>query len=105
MCGIWIQASIDGFYLLMQQCQLNSIANPSGAITAQNRADESQNTGFAFYKCNVTGSGSIYLGRAWGPASRVVYSFTYFDDIILPAGWFDWNDPSRQAYVILTIAH
>jgi pectinesterase len=47
-------------------------------------------------RCVVTGSGNIYLGRAWGPASRVVYSYTYFDDIILPQGWFNWADPSRE---------
>ncbi|KAH7428011.1 hypothetical protein KP509_10G071300 [Ceratopteris richardii] len=98
-----IEGSIDfifgngrSFYV---QSRLHSIANPTGSLTAQKRASTSENTGFSFVKCVVTGSGSIYLGRAWGPASRVVYSFTYFDDIIRPEGWFDWGDSSRQKTV------
>ncbi|KAH7428010.1 hypothetical protein KP509_10G071200 [Ceratopteris richardii] len=99
----YIEGSIDfifgngrSFYV---QSRLHSIANPSGSLTAQKRQTTSENTGFSFVKCVVTGSGSIYLGRAWGPASRVVYSFTYFDDIIRPEGWFDWGDKSRQKTV------
>lgn len=99
----YIEGSIDfifgdgrSFYL---QCRLHSIANPNGSLTAQKRMSTSEDTGFSFVKCVVTGSGSIYLGRAWGPASRVVYSLTYFDNIILPQGWFDWGDSSRQKTV------
>ncbi|KAH7428014.1 hypothetical protein KP509_10G071400 [Ceratopteris richardii] len=99
----YIEGSIDfifgngrSFYL---ECRLHSIANPSGSLTAQKRESTSEDTGFSFLRCVVTGSGSIYLGRAWGPASRVVYSFTYFDDIIRPEGWFDWGDKARQKTV------
>ncbi|KAI5084690.1 hypothetical protein GOP47_0000859 [Adiantum capillus-veneris] len=99
----YIEGSIDfifgngrSFYM---QCRLHSIANPSGSLTAQKRATTTEETGFSFVKCVVTGSGSIYLGRAWGPASRVVFSLTYFDNIILPQGWFDWADPNRQKTV------
>ncbi|KAH7441909.1 hypothetical protein KP509_03G061600 [Ceratopteris richardii] len=102
--GCMIEGSIDfifgngrSFYI---DCRLHSIANPTGgSITAQKRSDTSEDTGFSFVECVVTGSGSIYLGRAWGPASRVVYSFTYFDDIIRPEGWYDWGDSSRQETV------
>ncbi|MCO5595128.1 hypothetical protein L7F22_049166 [Adiantum nelumboides] len=99
----YIEGSIDfifgngrSFYM---QCRLHSIANPSGSLTAQKRQSTDENSGFSFVKCVVTGSGSIYLGRAWGPASRVVFSLTYFDNIILPQGWFDWADPKRQKTV------
>ena len=79
-----------------QQCRIHSIATPNGSLTAQKRESTSENTGFSFVRCVVTGSGNIYLGRAWGRASRVVYAYTYFDNIILPQGWFNWGDPSRE---------
>ncbi|KAH6803118.1 Pectin lyase-like superfamily protein [Perilla frutescens var. frutescens] len=47
----------------------------------------------------VTGSGALYLGRAWGPFSRVVFSYTYMDNIIIPKGWYNWGDPSREMTV------
>ncbi|KAH7440755.1 hypothetical protein KP509_03G008900 [Ceratopteris richardii] len=99
----YIEGSIDFIFgngrSFYSRCRLHSIANPTGSITAQKRQTTDENTGFSFVKCVVTGSGSIFLGRAWGPASRVVYSATYFDDIIIPQGWFDWGDASRQKTV------
>ncbi|TQE02363.1 hypothetical protein C1H46_012002 [Malus baccata] len=47
----------------------------------------------------VTGSGALYLGRAWGPFSRVVFAYTYMDNIIIPKGWYNWGDPNREMTV------
>ncbi|CAN1843894.1 Probable pectinesterase 53 [Linum perenne] len=68
----------------------------AGAVTAQGRNSMLQDTGFSFVNCKVTGSGVLYLGRAWGPFSRVVFAYTYMDNIILPKGWYNWGDPSRE---------
>ncbi len=85
----------------MQKCHLNSIANPgSGSLTAQKRSSKGEDTGFSFVGCVVTGSGPIYLGRAWGPYSRVVFIRTYIEDLIIPAGWYDWGLSSRRQYVL-----
>ncbi len=85
----------------MQKCHLNSIANPgSGSLTAQKRSSKGEDTGFSFVGCVVTGSGPIYLGRAWGPYSRVVFIRTYIEDLIIPAGWYDWGLSSRRKYVL-----
>jgi hypothetical protein len=82
--------------LYLQTCQLNSIANPgSGSLTAQKRTGN-ENTGFSFVGCTITGSGPIYLGRAWGPNSRVVFIYCTIADIITPAGWYDWGVSSRD---------
>jgi hypothetical protein len=59
-----------------------------------------QDTGFSFVNCKVTGSGALYLGRAWGPFSRVIFAYTYMDNIIIPKGWYNWGDPNREMYVI-----
>jgi pectinesterase len=51
--------------------------------------------------CKVTGSGpaTVYLGRAWGPYSRVVFAFTEFANIINPVGWYNWQDAAREGTV------
>ncbi|KAI5080892.1 hypothetical protein GOP47_0004075 [Adiantum capillus-veneris] len=98
--GCFIQGSIDFIFgdgqSYYESCQLNSIATSSGSLTAQKREQPSENTGFSFVNCKVTGSGMIYLGRAWGAYSRVVFLFTYIDDIIKPVGWNDFGDSSNQ---------
>lgn len=68
----------------------------SGAIAAHERESPYDDTGFSFVNCKVTGSGSVFLGRAWGEYSRIIYSKCYFDAIIHPQGWSDWDVPSRQ---------
>ncbi|KAH9316416.1 hypothetical protein KI387_025043, partial [Taxus chinensis] len=56
-------------------------------------------TGYVFLNCKVTGGGKMFLGRAWGPYSRVIFAFTYMADIIFPQGWDDWKDPTREKSV------
>lgn len=78
---------------------LQSTATRAGAIAAHHRDSPYENTGFSFVNCVVNGTGSIFLGRAWGNYSTTVYSYCYFDSIIIPVGWSDWNRPYRQKYV------
>ncbi|KAI5080893.1 hypothetical protein GOP47_0004076 [Adiantum capillus-veneris] len=96
----FIQGSIDFVFgnglSYYDGCELRSIATSSGSLTAQKREKPSENTGFSFVNCKVTGSGMIYLGRAWGSYSRVVFLFSYIDKIIVPAGWNDFGDSSSQ---------
>ncbi|XP_021771360.1 pectinesterase QRT1-like [Chenopodium quinoa] len=98
-----IQGSVDFIFgnarSLYQNSVLHSIANRSGAIAAHHRNTPEENTGFSFLNCTINGSGLIYLGRAWGPYSRAIYSYCDIDDIIAPEGWSDWGDPERQKYV------
>ncbi|GLJ39179.1 hypothetical protein SUGI_0798620 [Cryptomeria japonica] len=85
---------------LYEKCHLHTIPRQNGAIAAQRRNASGEATGFVFLNCKVTGGGLMYLGRAWGYYSRVIFAFTYMDDIIFPEGWNDWNDPTRQKLVI-----
>lgn len=87
----------------MQSCDVHAIAPVTGAVTAQGRSSMLDDTGFSFLNCRVTGSGALYLGRAWGPFSRVVFAYTYMDNIIIPKGWFNWGDPSREMYALSTL--
>jgi pectinesterase len=81
---------------MLQKCQLHSIANPYGSISAQKRSFPTSNTGYSFVSCVVSGSGYIFLGRAWGPYSRVIFSYTFLSSIIRPEGWDDFGVALNQ---------
>ncbi|KAF7836496.1 putative pectinesterase 8 [Senna tora] len=104
----FIQGSIDFIFgngrSFYEDCQIDSIADSTqkfinGAVTAQGRSLDTDNTGFAFVNCNIGGKGRIWLGRAWGPYSRVIFAFTTMSDVIVPEGWNDFNVPSRDQTV------
>ncbi|XP_071689013.1 putative pectinesterase 11 [Rutidosis leptorrhynchoides] len=83
-----------------ENCQLNSLANNLGVITAQHRNSPSENTGFVFAGCKITGLNSgTALGRPWGPFSRVIFANTYMSNTVSPEGWRDWDDPRNQRTV------
>ncbi|XP_027367902.1 probable pectinesterase 53 [Abrus precatorius] len=98
-----IQGSVDFIFgsgrSLYENCYLNSTTKKVASITAQKRTNSSLESGFSFKNCTVTGSGQVYLGRAWGDYSRVVFSYTYMDKIVLPKGWSDWGDQKRDLRV------
>lgn len=80
----------------MQNCELKSTAKKVASLTAQKRNNLSMLSGFSFKDSKVTGSGQVYLGRAWGDYSRVVFSYTFMENIVLPQGWSDWGKQSRD---------
>lgn len=92
----WIFGNGQSFYMY---CKMTSIAvGGSGSVTAQKR-DSNSKTGFVFFQCKIGGSGSIYLGRAWGAYSRVIFYQCQIANMIRPEGWMDWADPARQKTV------
>ncbi|KAK4746346.1 hypothetical protein SAY87_012658 [Trapa incisa] len=99
-----IQGSVDFIFgqsrSLYERCVLQSTAAGAGAIAAHHRDSPDEKTGFSFVNCIVNGTGSIFLGRAWGNYSMTVYSYCYFHNIIIPVGWSDWSRPYRQKTVV-----
>ncbi|OWM66420.1 probable pectinesterase 53 [Punica granatum] len=99
----YIEGSVDFVFgdglSLYRNCHLHAVTNSYGALTAQKRESLLDETGFSFVECRVTGSGALYLGRAWGTFSRVVFAYTYMDKIITPRGWYDWGDKNREMTV------
>ncbi|XP_062220901.1 probable pectinesterase 53 isoform X2 [Phragmites australis] len=99
----YIEGSVDFIFgnalSLYEGCHVHAIARDYGALTAQNRQSMLEDTGFSFVNCRVTGSGALYLGRAWGTFSRVVFAYTNMDNIIIPRGWYNWGDPNREMTV------
>uniref|UniRef100_A0A1D1Z2G3 Pectinesterase n=1 Tax=Anthurium amnicola TaxID=1678845 RepID=A0A1D1Z2G3_9ARAE len=96
----YVQGSIDFIFgsarSLYQACTLHAVASSYGAIAASQRTSPAEDSGFSFINCRLTGSGTLYLGRAWGRYARVVYSYCQFDGIVNPEGWNDWGDSSRR---------
>lgn len=89
-------------YLLVKDCELHSIASRFGSIAAHGRTCPEEKTGFAFVGCRVTGTGPLYVGRAMGQYSRIVYAYTYFDALVAHGGWDDWDHKSNKSkYVLL----
>ncbi|XP_021768576.1 pectinesterase QRT1-like [Chenopodium quinoa] len=99
----FIQGSVDFIFgygrSLYENCTLNSVAKKVASVTAQKRSKTSMSSGFSFKDCKVTGSGKVYLGRAWGDYSRVVYSFSFLDKLVNPLGWNDWGKSNRDSMV------
>jgi len=52
--------------------------------------------GFSFVNTRITGPGMVYLGRAWGNDSRVVFANSFMDKIVVPEGWGNWGVPARE---------
>lgn len=94
-----------------QGCQLVVTAQSSytsGSITTQNQNDPHDGVGFVFLSCIIMGMGNVYLGRAWGSYSCVVFMYTYMSNIIVPDGWYDWGQSALQGCVhceIVTHTH
>ncbi|KAI8008233.1 Pectinesterase QRT1 [Camellia lanceoleosa] len=105
----YIQGSVDFIFgksrSLYQDCVLHSTAERFGAIAAHHRDSQYDDTGFSFVNCIINGSGIVYLGRAWGNYSRVIYSYCDIDNIITSSGWSDRNQPSRQKTVMFGEYH
>ncbi|KAJ7513452.1 hypothetical protein O6H91_23G000200 [Diphasiastrum complanatum] len=99
----YIEGSIDFIFghaqSMFRGCELHAIAESTGSLTAHNRWNPSENSGFVFVNCIISGTGQIFLGRAWGAYSRVIFLYTFMNNIILPEGWYDWGDPGRQETV------
>ncbi|XP_034689950.1 probable pectinesterase 53 [Vitis riparia] len=99
----FIQGSVDFIFgygrSLYENCSLNSVAKKVASLTAQKRSTSSMASGFSFKDCVVTGSGTVYLGRAWGDYSRVVFSYTFMDKLVLPQGWSDWGKKKLDSRV------
>uniref|UniRef100_J3L265 Pectinesterase n=1 Tax=Oryza brachyantha TaxID=4533 RepID=J3L265_ORYBR len=102
--GCYVQGATDFIFgngrALFDKCHLHSTSPPGagGAFTAQQRSSESEETGYSFVGCKLTGVGvgTSILGRPWGPYSRVVFALTYMSSTVRPQGWDDWGDPAKQ---------
>ncbi|CAA6668884.1 unnamed protein product [Spirodela intermedia] len=95
----YVQGAIDFIFgrgqSVFQSCEIFVVGDKRikihGSITAQNRQSADDSSGFVFIKGKVYGIGGVYLGRAKGSHSRVIWSRTYLSKTIVPEGWTNWS--------------
>ncbi|XP_061994372.1 probable pectinesterase 67 [Rosa rugosa] len=96
----YIQGSIDFIFgrarSTFHSCEIFVISDKrvsiKGSVTANHRENANEFSGFVFIKGKVYGVGDhVYLGRAKGPFSRVVFAETYLSKTIVPQGWTNWS--------------
>ncbi|KAK9724954.1 hypothetical protein RND81_05G111100 [Saponaria officinalis] len=97
--GCYIQGSIDFIFgrarSVFHGCEIFVLVDRRlkihGSITAHNRESEAEPSGLVFNRCKVYGTGQIYLGRAKGAYSRVLFANSYLSGTITPLGWTNWS--------------
>ncbi|KAK5772017.1 hypothetical protein PVK06_048277 [Gossypium arboreum] len=82
---------------IYQACEINVTAGafssqyPYGYITAQGRGSSDDPSGFVFKGGTLFGNVRPYLGRAYGPYSRVIFQETTMNGDVVPQGWNAWK--------------
>ncbi|KAG2317746.1 hypothetical protein Bca52824_020868 [Brassica carinata] len=67
---------------IFNNCEIIVVSDklkPYGSITAHHRENTEENTGY------------VYLGRAKGRYSRVIFAKTYLSKTVVPHGWTNWS--------------
>ncbi|PSS32459.1 Pectinesterase [Actinidia chinensis var. chinensis] len=101
----YIEGTVDFIFGSGKSLYLNTElhvipGDPVALITAQARKSNSEDTGYAFVHCDVTGTGrNAFLGRAWMPYAKVVYAYTTMSDVVDPKGWSDNFKPENDKNV------
>ncbi|KAM6565776.1 hypothetical protein CsatA_024904 [Cannabis sativa] len=113
---VWSQSSSDNvesatfkvesphfiaFGISFKSCEIFVISDKRlaihGSITAHNRENPTDNSGFVFVKGKVYGTDDVYLGRAKGPYSRTIFAKTYLSRTIVPQGWTNWSSGANSS--------
>ncbi|KAJ9140059.1 hypothetical protein P3X46_030746 [Hevea brasiliensis] len=101
----YIEGTVDFIFgrgkSIYLQTEIRVLADQDQTIvTAQARETETQDVGFSFVHCSITGKGTgAFLGRAWMPMPRVVFAYTSMVEVINPEGWSNNHHPEREAKV------
>ncbi|KAH6769578.1 Pectin lyase-like superfamily protein [Perilla frutescens var. hirtella] len=102
--GCYIQGSIDLIFghgqSMFYDCEVFVVPNLKseigGSIAASHRHRSNASSGFVFVKSKVYGVGNVYLGRAKGTHSRVVFADSYLSNSVISHGWTDWSYPGSK---------
>ncbi|XP_010259712.1 PREDICTED: pectinesterase PPME1-like [Nelumbo nucifera] len=100
----YVEGTVDfvfgGGKTLFMNTEIRSVSNELVMIVAQARKNASEDNGFSFVHCNVTGTGDIYLGRPWFPYGRIIFAFTELCAQVNPLGWHEGAVPTTNVYFV-----
>jgi polygalacturonase len=104
----FVEGNVDFIFgdakTVFDHCVIRSNPHFEGFITAQSKSYAAQDSGFVFHECRLEadpGVGNVYLARPWRPYATVVYSHSWMDAHIVPAGWREWH-PGETDYLPTT---
>lgn len=82
----------------MQNTELRVLGDTGmTVIVAQARKSDSEDNGYSFVHCDITGTGNgTFLGRAWMSHSKAVFAYTHMTSVVNQEGWSD-NRHSQYA--------
>ncbi|GBG71624.1 hypothetical protein CBR_g9040 [Chara braunii] len=97
----YIEGTIDFIFgyatAQYEDCHIHTLADPFTISAEKRQLPGARTSGFLFLRGIITGvSGKAYLGRAWGAASLTWFVETQMEAFIQPAGWNNFNDPTRE---------
>ncbi|KAK6936460.1 Pectinesterase, catalytic, partial [Dillenia turbinata] len=99
----YIEGTVDFIFgnakSLYVNTQINVVPSVFGmtVITAQGRKTSSEDNGYVFAHCNVTGTTKrTLLGRPWFESPIVIFAYTEMSSILDPLGWSNNNHPERE---------
>ncbi|KAI3992654.1 hypothetical protein MKX01_007976 [Papaver californicum] len=71
--------------------EIKALWDAGGVITAHRREKPSDDTGYAFVHCSISGvsNGKTYLGRLWKTFGKTVFLYTDMSSVVHPEGWSD----------------
>jgi len=81
-------------------CEMHSRHHSSVMITAQSRISMTQDSGYFFLHCKITGentSDRVYFGRPWRALATVLFYDTEIDQRLDPDGWGEWDGRLKTA--------
>jgi pectin methylesterase-like acyl-CoA thioesterase len=94
----YIEGHVDFIFgdarAVFDHCEIHTLPHSMDTLTAQSRLRPSEDSGYVFRDCIVTGdpgSQDILLGRPWRAYSTVIFINTDFRAPLDPAGWKEWN--------------
>ncbi len=78
---------------VFERTEFYSVAGGGGTVTAQKRGSASETTGYVLNNDIIDGAipNSNFLGRPWGPYSRVIVMNSSIGSNIEAAGWQNWS--------------
>jgi len=94
----YIEGHVDFIFgdakAVFDHCELHPRHNPTVMLTAQSKHFPTEDSGYYFLHCKITGENNgdkVIFGRPWRDYSTVTFYDTDIEKQVALEGWSDWN--------------